>query len=70
MVKILKTYQITAIIEAVIGVDIKAEDFEDAIEKSKSLKVTDFVKPLGDYLDSNMKIQGVYDNQIGMKTDR
>ena len=70
MVKILKTYQITAIIEAVIGVDIKAEDFEDAIEKSKSLKVTDFVKTLGDYLDSNMKIQGVYDNQIGMKTDR
>jgi putative lipoic acid-binding regulatory protein len=66
MAKKLKTYSIYAIVEMDVMIKIEAENFEDALAKSKQLKETDFVKPLGEYNDGEMDIRGVYDEQIDM----
>ncbi len=53
--KKLSTFNVEASLDLKIGIQIKAESLEDAIQQSKDLKVQDFVKILGDYNDGDLK---------------
>lgn len=59
MAKRLQTFNVTARIHAIAGIDIKAESLEDAVAKSKELDVTDFIKFLDEHSDSNLIIANV-----------
>ncbi len=62
----MNTYSIWAIVEIDATVNIEAESFEDALQRAKSLKETDFVKPLSNYNDGTLKIRGIFDEQVCM----
>ena len=70
MTKKLNTYQVCAVVELEIGITINAESFEDALEKAKKLRETDFVKPLGEYSDGAMEISSVFDEQVRIERNR
>jgi hypothetical protein len=58
-----QTYQVTARLVVLASIDVKAESFEDALEQSKTLRETDFVKFKGEFLDGSMKIGQVCVNK-------
>jgi hypothetical protein len=63
----MNTYTVYAIVEMNVAVKIEADSLSDAVERSKSLKEYDFVKPLGDFNDGAIEISGVFDEQVDMK---
>lgn len=62
MAKKVKSFNVTAKLNITCNIDIKAESLEDAIEQARTLGETDFVDILGDFIDGNMYVIGVYDN--------
>lgn len=56
----LKSFTVMAKVEIDCTIPIKAESLEDAVKKSVSLKETDFVKILGDFMDGKLNIYGCY----------
>jgi hypothetical protein len=42
-----------------VGIDITAKTLEEALEKSKTLALADFVEIQGDHNDSNFEVSGV-----------
>jgi hypothetical protein len=58
--KKLETYCIQAVLKLMVTVEISAPDLDTALAKSKEFKEEDFVTILGDYMEGNMKITGVY----------
>jgi len=55
-----KTYYIVAKITANVGLPIKAESLENALEQSKGLKDEDFIKVKGEWQDGKHEITGLY----------
>ena len=55
-----KDYTVQAKLDLVVSINISARSLEEALEKSKQLKVQDFVDILGDYIDGEMEITGMY----------
>ena len=62
------SFYIEARIGLCIGRDITAKTLEEAHEKSKSLKLDDFIEILGDHNDSNFEISGVFKSGGAPKT--
>ncbi len=62
MAKKLETYHIYAKLLIETSIEVKGETLEDALSKSKELKITDFVDILGEHCDSDYKITGVYED--------
>ena len=59
MAKPLKQFDVTARMVLVMQHTIKAENMEDALVQSKTLRESDFVKFLGDFMDGSIAITGV-----------
>jgi hypothetical protein len=59
MSKPLTTYNVTGRIIALAGIHIKAESYEDALERSKELCVTDFIKFKDEHVDSSLNIGSI-----------
>jgi hypothetical protein len=66
----LNTYRVYAIVEMDISILIAAESFEDAVEKSKTLKETDFCKPLGEWNQGALEVSGIFDDSIKMQHEK
>ena len=62
MAKTLKTFMIMAKCYRDVNVEIRAENLEEALVKSKELKDEDFISVLGDYNDGNTKIYGIFES--------
>lgn len=62
MAKKLDTFHIYARVLIDTSIEIKAETLEDALIKSKELKIQDYVDILGENCDNEMKITGVYED--------
>jgi len=62
MNKKLKTFTIQADLTLQVGLSIKAESLEDAVQQSKELKELDFVTIKDEFQDGSMKIRGVWEN--------
>jgi hypothetical protein len=60
MAKTLQDFIITANLKLQVDITIKAESLEDAVQKSQTLIVPDFVNIKGEYNDGNIKIVGAY----------
>jgi hypothetical protein len=45
-----------------VGLMVSAKSLDEVVEKSKSLKLEDFVTILGDHNDSNFRVTGVYES--------
>ena len=60
MAKPLQDFIITANLKLQVDITIKAESLEDAVQKSQTLNVSDFVNIKGEYNDGNLKITGAY----------
>lgn len=56
-----KTYNVTAKLLLEVNIQISANSLEDAVNESKTLRETDFVKILGDYNNGDMKVNGVFE---------
>ena len=54
-----RTFNVTARIVIISDVEVEASSFEEAVEKSKSLKETDFVTVDGEYNDGSIRIVSV-----------
>lgn len=63
-VKKTKAIEVYAVIKYWGSITLEADSLADALEQSKTLKVTDFIKPLGEHNDSAIKIVQVYDNNF------
>ena len=55
-----KTFLIYGRLNLGVSIEITATDFEHAIQESKDVKPTDFVKILGEYNDGEVEIEGIY----------
>lgn len=44
-----------------VGIEISAKSLEEALEKTKSMKITDFITIDGDHNDSNFRVSGVFE---------
>ena len=60
-------YYITARLALEVNIAITASSLEDAVEKSKSLNVENFVEILGDYNDGEMRITGIFEHYNPIK---
>ena len=63
--KRIKTYTVSALIKVWADVPVPAESLEDAVAASKTLSHSDFVKVLGEHVDSDLRIIGVADSDWG-----
>jgi len=59
----LKPYTVCAKVVVETDVVIDAESLEDAIDRSKSLIIQDFIKIKGNYNDGSLTITGAFDNE-------
>ena len=58
----LKSFQVWAECHRQVALEIKAENLEDAIVKSKELEEDDFVTVNGDYMDESTRVTGVIES--------
>ena len=59
--KSLTPYNVMAEMTVTVGIIIDADSLEDAVQKSKDLKETDFITIEGEYIDgTNFHLTGVY----------
>jgi len=57
-----KEYQVQALVKAIVSVSVNAKNVEEALQKSKELKEEDFVEILGEHLDGDFRITGIYES--------
>lgn len=57
-----REYQVQAKLELLISISTNASSLLEAIEKSKNLKEDSFADIIGDYVDGEMRITGVYES--------
>ena len=57
----MKTFQVSAKLDLFVSTEIQAKSLEEALEKARKFKEQEFVTILGDYLDGNMEITGIYE---------
>lgn len=62
MAKKLDIFHIYAKVLIETSIEIGAETLQDALEKSKTLKIDDFVDILGENCDNELKITGIYED--------
>lgn len=57
-----KGYQVQAVLQLVVCIDVAADNLEQALDKSNKLGETDFIDSRGELLDSKFRISGVYES--------
>lgn len=57
--KNIKKYNVTARIVAIVEIPISANSYEEAVEKSKTLRETDFITIDGEYNDGSIRIASI-----------
>ena len=60
----LKKYDVNFRVVAIIGTEVKASNMEEAIQKAKELKETDYFKVLGEYNDGSSQLISVGQNSL------
>ncbi len=60
-----KTYSVSGLVKVWTDVIVTAEDLDGAVEASKKLIWSDFVKIYGEHVDSDLRIIGVSDTDWG-----
>lgn len=55
-----KSYQAQAKIRVLASVTVTAKDLDEALSKAKELRDEDFVEVLGEHLDGEFELSGVY----------
>lgn len=60
MSKTKKTFRVVARVTMETDMEIACNTLEEAVAEARKLEVLDFVKPLGDHLDSNLEITGIW----------
>lgn len=58
--KKLKTYCVQGQLKLMVSIEVSAHDLDEALAKSKEFNEDDFVDILGELIDGNFKITGVY----------
>jgi len=58
--KKLQTYCIQAKLSLIVSTEVSAHDLDEALAKSKEMNEDNFVEILGEYMDGNHTITGVY----------
>ena len=56
-----KIYQVSAKVTVTTTTNVLAENLEEAVVKSKTLEVDDFVDVLGELFDSSFNITGLFE---------
>ena len=56
----IRKFYVQAKIDVLVSVELSARTIDEALEKSKTLKVEDFITVDGDHIDSEMEITGIY----------
>lgn len=69
MTKAMPEFEVQARITVIASVSIVAKDLTEAIEKSKTMRETEFIKIKGGYLDGTHSIIGV-SSKDGWQFDR
>jgi len=67
MAKKLETFHIYAKVLIETSIEIGAENLQNALEKSKELKISDFVDIIGEHNDSELRITGIYEDYKQVK---
>jgi hypothetical protein len=58
------TYNVYANLNINVAISISAKSLEEALEKSKGFKEKDFIQFEGEYIDGNMKINGIIEEGV------
>jgi hypothetical protein len=58
-----KEYLVQARLQILVTVPVRCQTLQAALDYSKTLKDTDFVKVLGEYIDGVCEISGVYESE-------
>ncbi len=61
MNKKLQAFTVMAELKITCGITIHAEGLEDAAQKAKELKETDFVDIKDEYMDGDIRVTGVWE---------
>lgn len=59
-----KTFSVSADVRLWTSINVEANTLEDALQKARDLKVTDFIDIPGEHNDSQLEIVGVSDNAL------
>lgn len=62
--KALKNFQITGRLILIVGINVKAESYEDAVAESKTLREADFVKIKGEFCDGSLSVVSIAKDPI------
>jgi len=62
MAKKVKSFMVTTKLNIDCSINIKAESLEDAVQQTLGLRENDFVDIYGDYMDGDMRVTGVLEN--------
>jgi hypothetical protein len=55
-----KTYNLRASIKVITAIEVQAETLEEALEKGRQLDTENFIRFLGDHIDSEFELTGIY----------
>ena len=56
-----RSYQIQAEVRSIVCVQVDAVSLEEAVTKAKAFSAGDFVEYLGEHIDGDFRISGVYE---------
>ena len=60
----LNTFHVSGRMTVIVGVEVKAKDWDSALEEAKKLKIQDFVSINGDYEDgTDLEITTIWKNE-------
>jgi len=60
-------FNVVARVYAEVSVQIEAQNLEDALTKSKEMKVYDFIAVEGDEFDSNHRVTQIFESRAEVK---
>jgi hypothetical protein len=59
-----KSYQVQSVLHLMVATEIYASSLEEALEMSKTMKEDSFVNIVGEYMDGNHAITGIYETLV------
>jgi len=59
-----KTYDVNMRAVVIVGVELEAENFNDAYEKAKALDISDIIEVNGDHNDSSLQVISIGQNVL------
>ena len=59
-----KTYDVNMRAVVIVGVELEAENFNDAYEKAKALKTSGIIEINGEHIDSSLQVISIGQNVL------